>query len=110
MVTTANKAFRDAARVCGDEIGISLTDDQRQKLHRMISKQGYPDFHAILQECLDEYGPDGRNPIRPPGYMPIVPGIPELAPLPVPGGVPVPEIPFPEPFPIFDPMPIPVLF
>ena len=50
-----NKAFADAIKACQKELGFKLSKDQIQRVHRVISKQGYT-YHDIIEECVGLFG------------------------------------------------------
>ncbi|CAF2990252.1 unnamed protein product [Rotaria sp. Silwood2] len=46
-----NKTFAAAIRACERAIGRELNEDQIERVHRAISKQGYG-YHEFLDECI----------------------------------------------------------
>jgi hypothetical protein len=49
-----NAQFREACRRCEAIIGRSLSDEEKQRLHRAISGQGY-DLQEIVDICVDMF-------------------------------------------------------
>lgn len=59
-----NKAFAAACRECERRIGRPLTADEKQRLHRAISKQGMG-YQEIVELCVAMFGSSGESTTRP---------------------------------------------